>query len=444
MTAPSALSVLTRATRVITNAPVSAAIAPTANKQLFCYISSTGSVNAEALPVVSGGGSGQGAWTNVFTITPGVLSKVGIHLFTSTTGATPGAAGTVTVTFAGGASPADATIVVFECPNNFLSIAGLVTTPINSSATSGTQRVTLSATPVGANDRVVLFAGGRNEGTTAPTLGTDASFVSTDHFESTSPVASSFIEEVTGYSGTTADVSMPGTVAHSVTALILKGTSGVTLTQTNTDSAGITDSFSTLITRNVPQTDSVGLADSNTIAFNRGQTNTDDSGISDSFSVLLQHNQTNTDDSGLTDNNQISMGRGVPQSDLVGLSDNFTLAFIRRLTVDDSVGLTDSSTATVFPPPSATQTDNVGLTDSFSILLVGGNLVAGTIMDQIMADLITRGFLVGTVLDRERARLVAALALPNGGAGLTIDDLYAKNHERNRVALESVAIIPGP
>jgi hypothetical protein len=400
---------------------------------LWVVVGITGGVTAQGVPTaVTCTHSGAAAFTQRIAITPGALSKSALYVY-STTGAT--GSGTVSVTFAG--NPADATVIVIETPSNWTAITGITTTPINS-GTAANPSVTTSATPT-TNDRVVLFSSHRNINAD-PVAG--SGFTKVDSFFGTSPVCAVYIEDRSGTTSTTADItSGASTVSNSEAALIIQGSaSGPSATQT--DDAGLTDSVSISMVRGQTNTDDAGITDSSTLVFNRGQINTDDAGLTDSATAQIQHNVAQTDSAGLTDSATVALVHNVTQTDDSGLTDSTVLSFIRGVSQTDLVGLTDSSTATVFPPPSATTTDIVGLTDSFVVVIVHGGLVAGTIMDQIMADLISRGYLVGTVLDREYKRLVDATGVPNGGAGKTIDDLYALNNERNRVALESVAIIP--
>lgn len=62
--------------------------------------------------------------------------------------------------------------------------------------------------------------------------------------------------------------------------------------------------------------------------------------------------------------------------------------------------------------------------------ILAGN---GTLADQIMNGLISQGFLMGSLADRERARLLAKLVLTEPQK-LTIDDLYELASEDNRIA----------
>lgn len=206
-------------------------------------------------------------------------------------------------------------------------------------------------------------------------------------------------------------------------------------------------------------TDNEGITDSTIIEHGYGTIVTDDSGVTDTFIRTMDYSRPTTDNENLTDSVIIEHGYGLVPVDAenltdsviisegygriitddAGLTDQVVISHGWVLNVMDSVGVADSVSAST---GSYSAVDSVGITDFYNILVIGGSLVAGTIMDKIMLDLIGRGFLTGTVLDRERARLVAALALPNNGAGKTIDDLYSLNGERNRVALESVAIVP--
>jgi hypothetical protein len=436
MSVPTAFNVLAKLTRQTSNAPVTGALSPTAGGKIWHIVASTGSANSEKIPTVTTTIPGQSAWTTEATVDPGVSTKVGLHIQSSITGATPGTAGTITTTFQGGSTPTDSTIIILETPSNYGATVGVTASPVNS-GTSPSPSVLLSATPT-TNDRTVGFVASRNTNLNATPGG---SFNQVDEFHGTSPVAMLFIEDLGGNTNTTVSATNAGSIAVDMTAFIIQGSaSGPVANQT--DDGGLTDSVSISMVRGQTNTDDAGITDSSTLVFNRGQINTDDAGLTDSATAQIQHNVAQTDSAGLTDSATVALVHNVTQTDDSGLTDSTVLSFIRGVSQTDLVGLTDSSTATVFPPPSATTTDIVGLTDSFVVVIVHGGLVAGTIMDQIMADLISRGYLVGTVLDREYKRLVDATGVPNGGAGKTIDDLYALNNERNRVALESVAIIP--
>lgn len=439
MAVPGAFNLLAKLVKQTGNAPVTGALSPVAGSKIWVISGATGSVNAEKIPTITTSIPGQSGWTTEATLDPGVSTKVGLHIQSSITGGSPGTSGTITTTFQGGATPTDATIIVIETPSNYGATTGVPVSPVIS-GTASNPSVTLSASAT-TNDRVMEVVAGRNSGASAVTPSSGFNQVDESH-NSSNPEAMVFIGDATGFTGTAVGaVANAGTVAVDMTALIIQGSSSAPVAN-QTDDDGLTDSVVISMVRGVTQTDDSGLTDSLSEVFIRGVAQTDSAGLTDAATAQIQHNVGQSDNAGLTDSIVISIVHGVIQTDSSGLTDSAVLNFIRGVTQTDLVGLTDNSTATVFPPPAVTATDLVGLTDTFVITIVSGGLVAGTVMDQIMADLISRGFLVGTVLDREYQRLVAATGVPNGGAGKTIDDLYALNNERNRVALESVAIVP--
>lgn len=153
---------------------------------------------------------------------------------------------------------------------------------------------------------------------------------------------------------------------------------------------------------------------------------TDSAGLTDSIAVDQEKNV--TDSVGLTDSIAVNQNKGV--TDSVGLTDSIIVD--RQIVIMDSMGFSDS----VIQQGNRfiTITDNMGLLDAYSAQK-GGTFVpvkGGT--DAIIAELAGLGFTTGTLLDRERARLLAQLTLtPQQGINLTLYDLYKMNGEHPRL-----------
>lgn len=153
---------------------------------------------------------------------------------------------------------------------------------------------------------------------------------------------------------------------------------------------------------------------------------TDDTGTTDSIAVT--QSKVVSDDAGLTDIISVLQNKGV--TDAIGLSDFMVVD--RSIVITDDMGFND--TVQQQGNKFFTITDNMGLMDAVNAQK-GGTFVpvkGGT--DAIIAELAGLGFSTGTLLDRERARLMAQLTLtPLQAVNLTLYDLYKLNNEHPRL-----------
>ena len=238
-----------------------------------------------------------------------------------------------------------------------------------------------------------------------------------------------------GTAATTATETISGSTAWYASVVVFIPATGTAWTQTPTDNTGLTDSSVIEHGYGNVTTDNTGLTDSFTVSMDYARPTTDSAGLTDSATLSMGYVRNQTDDTGLTDQAVLSRGINQSYSDAVGLTDQVVITHDYVLVIMDSVGITEVNTES---PSDLRPVDAIGITDTAILQIIGGT-VAGSIMDQIMVHVTGLGFTVGTVQDRERARLVAATGKD---AGYTIDDLYKANGERNRIALESVAILP--
>lgn len=138
------------------------------------------------------------------------------------------------------------------------------------------------------------------------------------------------------------------------TLALRAASAGTEHTVTPTDSAGLTDSLTTELIKDVTATDSAGLTD--TLAKSIETVPTDSAGLTDTLAA--ERTTVTTDGAGLTDTAAVEVSKLVTQTDSAGLTD--TTAHTVAPTATDSVGLTDGivvSRATV-------ATDSAGLTDT--------------------------------------------------------------------------------
>lgn len=184
--------------------------------------------------------------------------------------------------------------------------------------------------------------------------------------------------------GATSSATVGSTYSHTANAagstdwlLILTGTpAGSNFTQNPTDTMGLTDSVTIVLTHTVTPTDPVGLTDTtvidqikvitdtvgltDTVSITQTKVVTDDAGLTDQTIVSVGLQRTFTDDAGLTDTTSQSLSP--VNTDTMGLTDNVDvqLSSAGAQLVNDSMGLTDS----VVIDRTIVTTDTVGLTDT--------------------------------------------------------------------------------
>jgi hypothetical protein len=141
----------------------------------------------------------------------------------------------------------------------------------------------------------------------------------------------------------------------------------VTAGQVPSDTEGLTDSLSFVQTEIITQPDSEGLTDSVTLSQTEPFTQSDAEGLTDSVVVGLSLPFTKSDPEGLTDSLSLTLGNAFIQSDSEGLSDSLATSQIEVFSKSDTEGLTDSVALVLGTPYNPS--DAEGLTDSLSTVL---------------------------------------------------------------------------
>lgn len=136
----------------------------------------------------------------------------------------------------------------------------------------------------------------------------------------------------------------------------------VGLSQTLTDSAGITDSLAVALTIGRTIDDSLGIADSVATQATYDRSFTDAFGPTDSITTQATLTRSITDPLGITDSVTAAYSRDI--TDPLGVTDSITTQATFSRDIADSLGLTDAiTTAATF---SRTLDDSIGVTDTVS------------------------------------------------------------------------------
>ncbi len=125
------------------------------------------------------------------------------------------------------------------------------------------------------------------------------------------------------------------------------------------DAVGILDEFTTQISQTVMATDDIGITETIEKILNKDWT--DSVGITETIEMARQQLYENS--VGITDEVNISVGKFQTAVEDVGITDTWTLA--RNLGPTDNVQITDTVEKTI----GKTLTDNVGITDSFTVAI---------------------------------------------------------------------------
>lgn len=141
----------------------------------------------------------------------------------------------------------------------------------------------------------------------------------------------------------------------------------VTAGQVPSDSEGLTDSLSLAQTEIFTKSDTEGLTDSVTLSQTEPFSQSDTEGLTDSVVVGLSLPFTKSDSEGITDSLSLTLGNAFIQSETEGLTDALTTSQIEVFSKSDTEGLTDSVALVLGTPYNPSDTE--GLTDSLSTVL---------------------------------------------------------------------------
>lgn len=201
---------------------------------------------------------------------------------------------------------------------------------------------------------------------------------------------------------------------------------GTTKSVVVTDALGVTDSSSTVSSKNVTITDSMSMLDpTNTQAdVILAVVITDTLDISETRSVVSTGvvNLSITDSIGLVDSRVVvsDVVRNLTISDTLGLIDSRVVAsdIVINLLISDLLGINEVRALSIIGPPPPQGPPPVSSGAYYSIIDIYNQLVAA-------------GYTTGTIMDRERARLLAITGA--NSVGTTLQDLYAMAGERPRL-----------
>lgn len=227
-----------------------------------------------------------------------------------------------------------------------------------------------SISPTGTDSLLVSSVGLWRAGENANTWTPPSGMTEREDFESwdTYSVATLGLS-ASGATGTKAFLSSPDTgsgEAWIASSIAIKSAGGTAHTATVTDTVGLTDSITCVLTATVTQTDVVGLTDSHTLAAEYTRTATDTVGLVDTGTADIN----GYENIGLTDTISFTITAVRTQTDPVGLTDTIVTVQTHALTVTDTLGLLDS--ITYAPGETLILTNAVGLSDSILVVTTQG------------------------------------------------------------------------